>query len=347
MKKLRNKFSLKSKRSTAEAQTPQRITNETVAEHRERILAGGRRFKYPVQVAKHRLAIISIIIGVLAILFLTILAWHQLYIAQNTSKLVYRVTEILPVAVADVDGRAVRYSDYLKKYRSSIYYLQQQNSINLSSKDGQRQADHIKGRELDSAERDAYAMKIAGEKRITVTSKEVDDFINRDIDKKHISLDAYEKTVLQSFYDWSLDDYKAVVKTELLKRKVRFAVDSAALSKANSIASQLRSGSDFAAMATAQSDDESTKFNGGDAGTTNLENENSNGLVAEAAKLQPSQISSPVKGADGYYILKLNSKTDTSVSYSQIKVGLTKFDENFAKLRKDNKIKEYITVKRD
>ena len=56
MKKLRRK-----KRS-AEAEQPSRITNETVAEHRERILAGGRRFKYPVQYARHRLVINTIII---------------------------------------------------------------------------------------------------------------------------------------------------------------------------------------------------------------------------------------------------------------------------------------------
>ena len=30
-------------------ETGGRITNETVAEHRERVLAGGRKFKYPLQ----------------------------------------------------------------------------------------------------------------------------------------------------------------------------------------------------------------------------------------------------------------------------------------------------------
>ncbi len=36
---------------------PEHITNETVSEYRERILAGGRKFKYPVQYARHRLVI--------------------------------------------------------------------------------------------------------------------------------------------------------------------------------------------------------------------------------------------------------------------------------------------------
>lgn len=348
MNKIKNLHNKLRKRKSHESDVPTRITNETVAEHREKILAGGRRFKYPVQVAKHRLAIISIIIGVLAVALLIVLAWQQLYIAQNTSKLLYRVTEIVPVSVANVDGADVRYSAYLKKYRSSIYYLQQQNSINLNSTDGKRQSEEfIKPRELDSAERDAYAMKLASQKRISVTNKEVDDFINKDIARKNISLEAYEKTVLNSFYDWSLNDYKAVVKTELLKRKVKFAIDTTAQQKAKSLYGQLQSGANFADLAKAQSEDEATAANGGDSGTMNTDSEDSNGLIATAKGLTPGQISEPIKGTDGYYIVKLNSKTPTSVSYSIIKVKLTKFDQNFQKLRDDGKIKEFIKIKRD
>ena len=345
IKKLKDKIL---KKKSAESDVPSRITNETVAEHREKILAGGRRFKYPVQVAKHRLAIISIIIGVLAVTLLIILAWQQLYIAQNTSKLLYRVTEIVPVSVASVDGTDVRYSSYLKKYRSSIYYLQQQNLINLNSADGRRQSEElIKPRELESAERDAYAMKLAAQKNISVTNKEVDEFINRDIARKNISLEAYEKTVLNSFYDWSLNDYKAVVKTELIKRKVKFAVDTTAQQRAKSLYGQLQGGANFADLAKAQSEDELTKSNGGDSGTVSNDSEDSNGLIAAAKALTPGQISEPIKGTDGYYIVKLNGKTPSSVSYSIIKVKLTKFDENFQKLRDDGKIKEFIKIKRD
>lgn len=348
MKQIKNLHSKLFKKKSASTDVSTRITNETVAEHREKILAGGRRFKYPVQVAKHRLAIISIIIGVLAVTLLIILAWQQLYIAQNTSKLLYRVTEIVPVSVASVDGTDVRYSAYLKKYRSSIFYLQQQNSINLNSVDGRRQSEEfIKPRELDGAERDAYAMKLASQKNLVVTNKEVDEFINKDIARKNISLEAYEKTVLNSFYDWSLNDYKAVVKTELLKRKVKFAVDTAAQQRANLLYAQLQGGANFADLAKAQSDDELTKPNGGDSGTVNTDSEDSSGLIATAKGLTPGQISEPIKGTDGYYIVKLNAKTPTSVSYSIIKVKLNKFDENFQKLRDDGKIKEFIKIKRD
>ena len=52
MKKIKLK---RSKKQPAPAAS--RITNETIAEHREQILAGGRRFKYPIQYTKHKLII--------------------------------------------------------------------------------------------------------------------------------------------------------------------------------------------------------------------------------------------------------------------------------------------------
>ena len=53
------KLTAKLRRQKPEEEKPSRITNETVAEHREQILAGGRKFKYPVQYAKHKLVLNS------------------------------------------------------------------------------------------------------------------------------------------------------------------------------------------------------------------------------------------------------------------------------------------------
>ena len=118
MKKLINKIRRKSGVDEAA-----RITTETIAEHRERILAGGRRFKYPVQYARHRLVFNAILIGIAVIvLFVAFIGW-RLYYAQDTSEFMYRVTKIVPLPVAQVEGQPVLYSDYLMKYRSSVHYL--------------------------------------------------------------------------------------------------------------------------------------------------------------------------------------------------------------------------------
>jgi hypothetical protein len=342
MKKLLNK--LPRRRKQAEDATPHRITNETVAEHREKILAGGRKFKYPVQVAKHRLVITTVLLGIIALVLLVVLTWYQLYVAQNTSSFMYRVTQLIPLSVASVDGKNVRYSDYLKKYRSSIHYLQQQNSINLNSEDGRRQADFIKRRELEGAEKDAYAAKLAAKHDIVITNKEVDDFIRKDLDAKRVSQEAYERTVLKSFYDWTLDDYKAIVRTELLKRKVGFAIDTDANKLANDLKAKLNGGADFATVARESSDDIATKANGGDIGTIPVDNQDPNGLIRVAKNMQPNQLSGVITGSDGYYLIKLIEKSETAIHYAQIKVGLHAFDKQFTELQKSNKIHEYIKL---
>lgn len=344
---MKNFLSRSKKNSDNQEQLPSRITNETVAEHREQVLAGGRKFKYPVQYQKHRLVINSVVIGIVAVILLIVLGWYQLYVAQSSSKLLYRVTQIIPVTVASVNGEAVRYSDYLTRYRSSLFYLQQQNQINLRSSDGKRQAEYIKRQELDKVEQVAFATKLARDRKITVTNDEVTAFIQKDVDARSVSMNAYEKTVLQSFYDWSLDEYKGIVKAELLKRKVSLAIDTKARAKAEELLQKVTSGADIGTVARESSDDDATKANGGDSGSLPLKNQDPNGLIAAANKLEKGQLSTIIEGVDGFYFIKLTNKDSSSVQYSVVKVALSEFSNEFAQLRKDGKIKEYITISSD
>lgn len=330
------------KTEDTEASSPARITNETVAEHREQVLAGGRKFKYPVQYQKKKLIINTIIIGVAALVLVSLLGWHQLYIAQNTSKLMYRITQILPVPVASVDGESVRYSDYLMRYRSSMYYLQQQNDVSTNTNDGRRQSEFVKRQELDRAEMMAYVRKLARERNLKVAAKEVNDFIKADVDARAVSLNAYERTVLKSFYDWSLDEYKIVVRDELLKRKVSFAVDEEAKEKIEKLYSAVKNGADIATVAAENSEDTATKASGGDSGSVGIQNQDPNGLVAAAKKLEKDQLSEIIRGTDGYYFLKLTNKDEATVQYQVVKIGLKALDSQFESLKKNNKINEYI-----
>ncbi|HET6622669.1 MAG TPA: hypothetical protein VFG56_01915, partial [Candidatus Saccharimonadales bacterium] len=153
MKNQLKKIKLPRRKAAEEPERPERITNDTVSKHRERILAGGRRFKYPIQYAKHKLIINSIIITVVALIVMALLIWHQLYVAQNTSKFIYRVTQLIPLPVASVDGQPVRYSDYLRDLRADIYSSKNLNQIDLSA--GDQQINYLKRQELTKAERGA------------------------------------------------------------------------------------------------------------------------------------------------------------------------------------------------
>ena len=114
------KLQFKRREKANKTAIPTRITNETVAEHRERILAGGRRFKYPMQYARHRLVINTILVTVGALVLIAAIGWWQLYPVQNTSTFFYRVTRVLPLPVASVDGESVRYGDYLMYFNSLL-----------------------------------------------------------------------------------------------------------------------------------------------------------------------------------------------------------------------------------
>lgn len=345
MKNLKDKLKRR-RNNTDEDTSPARITNQTVAEHREQILAGGRKFKYPVQYAKHKLVLNTVFLGIGTAVLLIILAWWQLYHAQNTSNFMYRITQLFPVQVANVDGEGVRYSEYLKKYRSSVHYLQQQNNLNLRTADGKRQAQYIKQRSIESVEVDAFAMKLARKNKVSVSNKEVDEFIKRELDAKKVSLAAFEKTVLRSFYDWSLDDYKSVVRIQLLKRKLDFKIDKDAAKEINTLRTQVLTGTDFAAVATANSDDEATKGSGGDSSALPLDNQDPNGLIAAGLKLEVGKVSKVIEGTDGYYIIKLTEKNDKTIRYQLIKVSLDEFGKQFDAMKKANKIKEFIKIEK-
>jgi len=232
MKKVFNKL----RRTPVEAEQPARITTDTIAEHREKILAGGRRFKYPVQYARHKLVINAILISVAALLALLGLGYWQLYGAQNSSDFMYRVTRVVPLPVAVIDGEQVRYSDYLLKYRGSIHYLREIEGVNFSSEDGQRQADFVKNQELNDTIADAYAKKLARELDITVTEVELEEVLRQQrISGQSEQSEAAYYTTIRDYYGWSADEYREITRTKLLRQKVSYAIDE----KASAVSTQV------------------------------------------------------------------------------------------------------------
>lgn len=342
------KLKLPGRRKSEAFDVSQRITNETVAEHREKILAGGRKFKYPVQYARHRLIFNAIAVSVVAILVFVAVVWWQLYPAQNTGPFFYRVTQIAPLPIASVDGQSALYKNYLMEYRSSIYWLQQKSrGYSANTTDGVRQSDHIKRQSLDSAIETAYAEKIAQSRDVNVSESDVDMFIAQALraSDRTLSQQAYE-SVLSDSYGVSPAEYRTIVRSELLKQKVSFTIDTTARQRVENAQSELKKGADFASVVTKYSDDTFAKTTKGDMGFVPKTNRDQ-GFVEQVLKLNKDQISGIVKGNDGYYILKLTDSNDTQVRYSRIKIGLTTFDKNLSNLKKQGKVKEYISVPLD
>lgn len=336
------------KKSSKAPETGGRITNETVAEHRERVLAGGRKFKYPLQYTTHRILFISVLLSIVAlIIFVAFFVW-QLYFAQAYDRFTYGLTRVLPVPVAKVDTEFVRYSDYLSELRSSVHYLTTKEAVNFNSIDGKRQLDFYKRLALDKAIRNALVAKLASDNNITVTTKEVDDFVRHQLDSKKLGVTEEDyKRVISDYYDRSFDEYKNAVRQELLHKKVSAALDKESRDKAQLVVQQIVvAGANFGDLARAFSDDVVSKANGGDVGFVSKDSEDPSGLIAAAQALPgPGHIAGPIEGVDGLYVIQLTEKRDNGdVRFAKVFISYKIINQKLVELKDQNKINELIKV---
>ena len=325
-----------------------RITNDTVAEHRERVLAGGRRFKYPVQYARHRLVIATILVSTVFVALLLIVGWWQLYPMQNSSAFMYRVTRIIPVPVAVVNGEQVPYSDYLVQYRGSEYYLDKYGEIKLNTPDGQRQLDYIKRQSLSQAEQTAYARQIAHKLGISVSDNDVNSFISaeRDTVNGRVSQETYDSS-MQLYYGETPSDYRLRVANSMLQAKVAFAVDTNATAQVKQASALITATKgDFAAVATQMAQSQGGKVTVGQSGMVDKTSKLSGLRVSELAKLGKGAISGPLQSTtdDGYYFVKIVDTSATQVDFLYLHIPLTKFADDFSRLSPAGKIHEYIKI---
>ncbi|MBC7564955.1 SurA N-terminal domain-containing protein [Candidatus Saccharibacteria bacterium] len=324
-----------------------RITTETIAEHRERILAGGRRFKYPVQYARHRLVFNAIIITIVTLIALIGVGYWQLYSAQNTSDFIYRVTRVLPLPVAKIDGEPVLYSDYLMKYRSSIHYLETKERINLKTEDGNRQSDFVKSQAMDDALADAYAGKLAKQNNVTVSDVELQTYLKqqRSSTDGEVSKATYNAVILD-YYGWSPAEYEHAMKTKLLRQKVSFVVDTDAEAASKVVGATITAGNtDLKSVVETVNKTAKVQVEYGALGFVPKTNQDG-GLAVAAAKLTKSQISTVIKSTtgDGYYFIKLLDSKETEVSYEFVHIPLTFFTQQLKAVKDQNKVQVFITI---
>lgn len=324
-----------------------RITTDTLAEHREKVLAGGRKFKYPVQYQRHKLVINAIIIGVVALILLIAAGWYLLYVSKNTSEFMYRVTKVVPAPVAVVDGEPVHYSDYLMKYRSAEHYLTEKEQIDANSADGKSQLQFIKSEAMDDAIADAYATKLARELDVTVSDAELEEYLTlqRQSGDDEVSEVTYN-AVIQDYYGWSPQEYREAMKSKLLRQKVSYAVDAHAEDVAKGIEEKVKAGNtDLKAIADELNANETGAVQFGPAEWVPKNNQDG-GLAAAAAKLTKGQVSTQIKPANGtgYYYVKLVDSNDSSVQYEYMYVPLKEFDAKLEQIEKDDKLTRFITL---
>lgn len=315
---------------------------EKVEERREEVLAKGRKFKYPLQWTKHRVVVNTVLIAIVVIGIIITSGWLALYRFNMTDEMLFRVTKILPISVAEVDGESVRFSDYLMFYRSSIISIERQSSQN----EGRSSLDELRAQyrraALDEAEEYAYATKLAKEKNIEVSKEEIDNEF-----KRHLSIGGAERSeesfmkIISDNFDLSKDEYERMLELNLIKSKVEIAIDDNANKIANKVEAMLKeNGGDYGAVSEALGEVIEFQDTGGMVSAQNIDG----GRASEAIKLEPGQQTGKFvsMNGDGYYFVKLIKKTENEVNFVSIKVPFTEFKSRFSKLREENKINEFI-----
>lgn len=340
----KNKDKVKSPKKTRKERKAEKMTErEKVEERREEVLARGRKFKYPLQYAKHRLVLNTIIIVLVALMVLVGTGWFALYQAQSNNDMLYRLTRFIPVPVAEIDGEQVRYSDYLMIYRSSITPVEQQGQLGDEVDEEVIRA-HYKRESLNEAEDYAYALKLGKELGVEVTSQMIDEAIleHRKVGGVERSEESFTRLVRDNF-GLSMDEYRRMVYLSLMKVEVSKAIDEEARKTINEVEKRLKeNGGDFIAVLEALGDKISYEETGGLVDKKNVDG----GRATMAITLEVGETSKVFMSSngDGYYIVKLIGKTDSEVNYASIKVPLTEFERRIAEVREANKIKEYIKL---
>ena len=337
---------LKFKKRT-KPETSTRITNETVAEHRERVIAEGRRFKYPLQYAKHKLVINTIVVSTAAIILLISLGWWQLYVVQNTATFFYRVTQVLPLPVGSVDGTPVRYSDYFLYYRPSEYYLNKYDEVQADSTDGKLQLEYKKRDAMDRATADAYARKLAAELDISVSNEDVDNALDalRQADNGTLS-EVQVNSSAQQVFGMSQEDTRAQYRNSLLRSRVAFAIDEQATSLVEDVKAGVADKKSLKAIAESMNKENNKTVSYGVSGLVSKSSVFRGIDVADIAKVEKGIVSDPFMSATsgGYYFARVTATNDTQINFEYINVPLTAFSNRLKELRDAGAIREFITI---
>ncbi|MFZ1250373.1 MAG: SurA N-terminal domain-containing protein [Candidatus Microsaccharimonas sp.] len=347
LKEIMKKLLSKIRRNKQPQEPAGRITTDTLAEHRERVLAGGRKFKYPVQYQRHKLVINAIIIAISALILAVALFWYMLYQAQNTSEFTYRVTKVIPAPVAVVDGEQVRYSDYLMKYRSAEHYLIEKEQIDPNTEDGKSQLNYVKTEAMNDAIADAYAKKLARELSIQVSDADLETFLKQQRQSSDGEVtEATYNAVILDYYDWSPGEYREAMTNKLLRQRVAYAVDTTAEEISKKVESAVSSGTtDLQSIANSLNNEKQNSVTYMPAAWVPKNNQDG-GLAEAAGKLQKGQVSTAVQtpSGNGYYYVKLTDINDAQVQYEYLFIPLTEFNAKLDQIKKDNKLVTFIEL---
>jgi hypothetical protein len=324
-----------------------RITNDTVAAHREEVLSSARKYILPLQHSKHRIIIISTtLIIAMAVAFLTYCTL-ALYRFQSQSTFLYRVTQVIQFPVARYGSSFVAYENYLFELRHYVHYYETQVKVDFEDEKYRDQLTDYKKRALDKVLNDAYVKELASQHNVTVSDREVSDHV--ELLRAQNRLGSGERVfedVLKDYWGWSLDDFKRSLKQEILAQKLIAVLDKETNARAQAALNELKSGADFAATAKKYSDDPATKDSGGDLGA--LVDRTNRELSAQSTdilfKLKPGEYSEIINTGSSLEIVKNIEVNGEKVRAARIVFTFVDINQYLNDIKDQQKARVYIKL---
>jgi hypothetical protein len=326
-----------------------RITNETLAMHRQEVLKGAKKFIYPLQHSKHKVVLISTGLGIVAVVTFTVYLTLALYRFQHATDFLYRVTKAIPFPIAKVKGQYVAYENYLFELNHYKHYYETQQKVDFASESGKQQLAEAKKQLLQQVIDKAYIKSYAKEKNISVSKQEIDKQIAvlRDNSRLGGSNKVYVE-VLRSWYDWSEADFERQIADQLLAQKLVASLDKETADRVAVAYQELGNGKDFGELAATNNDDATAKAVKGDIGFIDKAARDVGPLTAEALYSLGAvneYTKQPIELGYAKEIVKYTEEKDGKRRASHILFYYKEINQFLNEYKDKNKSRQYVTLK--
>jgi len=307
---------------------PKRVTNDSMTKHRTEVLAGAKKFKYPLQHSKYKIAIISSVLIIVSLLLFGAFSYSLLYKQQSIGDFAYRISKVIPMPVSRVGSSWVSFEKYLFEVRQNAHYLINQENVDFESPEGMNAMRNLKETSLQRIQENEIVRQIAAQNNVTVTDEEVEAQIQAIREAGGIGEDSQTlEDTLRDFYGWELSDLQRVVKDQLLKQKIVTVIDTDTRNTADAAYLAITDGTKtFEATVVEFSEDDLTKEKEGvigvvKRGSTDLPES----LVNAAFALEDGEVSGIVQSKFGLHIVKrVSTKSEDEIEIAHV---LIKWEE--------------------
>ncbi len=331
----------------AEGAAP-RITSDTVAEHREEILSGARRFIYPLQHSRKRVVVISIAIITAIIIGSISFSALLLYRYQSTGNFAYQVSQVIPFPVAKVNGTYVPFEHYLFEMNYSLYYYRtiSQEGVDIESSEGQQVLRQLKQDALEKVKLDEMARQLAKDNDINVTNEDINRQIELIRNNSGVgdSDEAFED-IIRSSYDWDINDLRRSLRTQLIRQSLPRVLDTETIGHAQEASQKITEGEKFEDLVATYSDDILTKDRKGVIGEISRTDTQLPPEFIEAAfSLGEGEVSGVVESRFGLHIIKINKIDGDTREVAHILFQYFDVEEFLREEISKVEVSDYITV---